>query len=332
MSSRAQWREEIMPLDPKAKAFLDQWNAAMAAADPPPPPLDEMPVGDVRGMFKGALLEWEGSSEPIAKREARTIPGPGGELPVRVYTPAGAGPYPVLVYFHGGGWVIGDLDTHDGVCRALANGADCVVVSVDYRLAPEHRYPAAAEDCYAATVWVAEHARELGADSSRIAVAGDSAGGNLAAVVDLMARDRGGPPLVHQLLVYPVTDHRRDTASYREFADGYLLDENLMAYFWKQYLSGESDGRGAYASPLRAPDLAGLPPALVITAEFDPLRDEGEAYAARLREAGVPVTLSRYDGVPHGFFSMAAVLDQARSSRDEATAALRAAFARQKVA
>src|SRR5262249_5257951 len=221
-------------------------------------------------------------------------------------TPAGDGPLPLLMYFHGGGWVIGDLDTCEGICRSLANGAGCIVVAVDYRLAPEHRYPAAAEDCYAATAWAAEHARELGGDSRRIAVGGDSAGGTLTTVVALMARDRGGPPLGHQLMVYPVTEHSYETASYRDFADGYLLNLELMTYFWNQYLGGASDGLDRYASPLRAPDLRGLPPALVITAEFDPLRDEGEAYAARLREAGVPVTLSRYDGVFHAFFSMAA--------------------------
>ena len=326
-----------MPLDPKAQAYVDQWNAAAAAAaaaDPPPPPLDQTPVGDVRSLFKGILLGWEGSPEPIAKVETRAIPGPGGELPVRVYTPAeaGSGPSPVLVYFRGGGWVIGDLDTHDGICRSLANRAACVVVSVDYRSAPEHRFPAAAEDCYAATVWVAEHAGAIGGDPSRLAVGGDSAGGNLATVVALMARDRGGPQIVHQVMVYPVTNHSLDTASYLAFSEGYLLDKNLMAYFWGQYLAEDSAGDSAYASPLRAQDLSGLPPALVITAEFDPLRDEGEAYAARLREAGVPVTVSRYDGMIHAFFAMPAVLDQAQTAREEVAATLRAAFASHAVA
>jgi acetyl esterase len=316
-----------MPLDPKARAFLDQWNAALAAADPPSPPLDQVPVGDVRSLFKGFHLEWEGQPEPIAKVEDRTIPVPGAELPVRIYRPSGDGPLPILVYFHGGGWVIGDLDTHDGICRSLANGAGCIVVAVDYRLAPEHRFPGAAEDCYAATVWVAENARSLGGDPARIAVGGDSAGGQLTAVVSLMARDRGGPPLVYQVMIYPVTDYSYGTGSYREFADGYLLNKELMTYFWSQYLADEADGRSPHASPLRAPDLSGLPPALVITAEYDPLRDEGEAYAARLREAGVPVTLTRYDGVFHAFFVMSTVVDQCRAARQEAAAALRAAFA-----
>ena len=321
-----------MPLDPKAQAFLDQWNAATAAADPPPPPLDQMPVGDVRGLFNGLSLQWAGSPEPIAKVEDRTIPGPGGDLPLRIYTPEGAAPFPILVYFHGGGWVICNLDTHDGICRSLANGGGCVVVSVDYRLAPEHRFPAAPEDCYAATCWMAEHGRAIGGDPARIAVGGDSAGGTLATVVTLMARDRGGPSLAHQLLVYPVTDHGYDTASHREFAAGYMLNKDLMTYFWSQYLRDEADERSPYVSPLRAPNLGGLPSALVITAEYDPLRDEGEAYAARLRDAGVPVTLSRYDGVFHPFFGMPAVLDQAQSARQEAAAALWAAFAGQKMA
>jgi acetyl esterase len=326
-SSTPNWREDMMPLDPKAREFLDQWNAAQAAADPPPPPIEEVPVDEFRASLNALHLEWEGATEPVAKVENRTIPVAGAELPVRIYTPAESGPLPILVYFHGGGWVIGDLDTHDGICRTLANGAGCLVVAVDYRLAPEHRFPTAAEDCYAATVWVAEHAGQLGGDPARIAVGGDSAGGQLTAVVTLMARDRGGPRLVHQVMVYPVTDHGCETASYRDFADGYLLNRELMTYFWNQYLADEADGRSPHASPLRAPDLAGLPPALVITAEYDPLRDEGEAYAARLREAGVPVTLSRYDGMFHAFFVMATVLDQCRAAREEVAAALRAAFA-----
>ena len=233
------------------------------------------------------------------------------------------------MYFHGGGWVIGSLETHDGTCRELAAGAGCVVVSVDYRLAPEHRYPAAAEDCYAATRWCAEHAAELAIDARRIAVGGDSAGGNLAAVVAQMARDRGGPGLVLQLLVYPVTDHDFGTASYRDNAAGYLLTAADMRWFWGHYL-GDDTARGAepYASPLRAASLAGLPPALVITAELDPLRDEGEAYARALEAAGVAAKLHRYDGMIHGFFGMSAIMDQAVAAVREATGTLRFAFSR----
>jgi acetyl esterase len=234
----------------------------------------------------------------------------------------------MLVYFHGGGWVIGNLDTHDGVCRQLCNAAHCVVVSVDYRLAPEHPYPAAAEDAYAATRWVAANAAAIGGDPARIALGGDSAGGNLTAVVTLMARDRGGPPLVFQLLVYPATDApTADHPSYRENAEGYFLTRDMMLWFWNHYCGSTPDLTDAYRYPLRAKDLRRLPPAYVITAEFDPLRDEGEAYAARLREANVPVRLKRYAGMIHGFFGMGALLTQAREATKEAAEALRSAFA-----
>ncbi|HIG00948.1 MAG TPA: alpha/beta hydrolase, partial [Myxococcales bacterium] len=225
-----------------------------------------------------------------------------------------------------GGFVIGDLDTHDGTCRELAVGAECLVVSVDYRLAPEHPFPAAPEDCYAATAWLAEHCAELGGDPARLAVGGDSAGGNLAAAVALMARERGGPPLAHQLLIYPVTDYGFDTASYRENAEGYMLTRPLMEWFWNHYLADPAQGDNELASPLRAASLAQLPPATVITAEFDPLRDEGEAYAQRLSEAGVKTEMTRYDGVFHGFFGMGAAIDKAKQAVDEACTALRSTF------
>ena len=247
---------------------------------------------------------------------------------MRIYTPQGSGPFPVLVYFHGGGWVIGNVDTHDPTCRTLTNAAGCVVVSVDYRLAPEHKFPAAVDDCYAATQWVAANAAAINGDSSRIAIGGDSAGGNLTAVVAIEARDKGGPPLVFQLLVYPVTDYSFSTPSYRDNGDGYLLTKDSMVWFWDHYLRSEADGQDYRASPLRASDLTGLPPALVITAEYDPLRDEGEAYAARLQEAGVSVTCTRYDGMIHGFYGLTAVVDQARKAVEESVAALRASFAR----
>lgn len=200
------------------------------------------------------------------------------------------------------------------------------MVSVDYALAPEHKFPAPVEDCYAAAKWVAENANAIGGDPTRIAVGGDSAGGNLAAVVAIMARDRGTPPLVYQLLVYPVINFAFDTQSYRECADSYGLTKDDMAWFWNLYLPSEADGHNPYASPLRAQDLRGLPPALVITAEFDPLRDEGEAYAARLREAGVPAVCTRYNGMIHAFLSMP--FDQGKKARQEAAAGLRSAFAK----
>lgn len=309
-----------MPLDPQAQAFLDQMAASGA------PPLTSQSVAQARRSLL-VFASLGGDPEPVATVEDRKLPGPAGAIPVRVYTPAGSGPFPVLVYFHGGGWVLCDLDTHDPICRSLSNAAGCVVASVDYRLAPEHKFPAAADDCFAATQWVMNNASLINGDPGRIAVGGDSAGGNLAAVVALMARDRGGSQLVFQLLVYPVTDYYAPgTPSYHQNADGYFLTRDDMVWFWNHYLDGEADAANPYACPLRATSLTGLPPALVITAEFDPLRDEGEIYTARLRESGVPAELVRYDGMIHGFFSMAGILDQGRSALALAAAQLRSAF------
>ena len=308
-----------MPLDPQVQAFLDQVTAMNL------PPLNTMSVEEAR-QAAAALSEVHGAPEPVASVDNLAIPGPAGEIPVRVYTPEQSGPLPVLVYFHGGGWVLGDLESHDALCRTLANAAGCVVASVEYRLAPEHKFPAAAEDAYAATRWAAENAAQIGGDPQRIAVGGDSAGGNLAAVAALMARDRGGPQLGFQLLIYPATDSACDTTSCRENAEGYLLTLQMMRWFWNHYLNSEADRVNAYAAPLRAPDVRGLPPALVLTAEFDPLRDEGEAYAARLRAAGVPVQLKRYDGMIHGFLGMGALIDRARTAIEEIAADLRTAL------
>jgi acetyl esterase len=309
-----------MPLDPQAQALLDQMAADGGQ------PLSSLSVEDSRQAVI-AFPQLGGDPERVAQVEDRDLPGPGGGIPVRIYTPEGSGPFPVLVFFHGGGWVVCDIDTHDPVCRSLARAAECIVVSVDYRLAPEHKFPAAADDCYAATQWVMNNATLINGDPDRVAVGGDSAGGNLAAVVALMARDRGGPPLVFQLLVYPVTDYYTvGTPSYQENADGYFLTRDDMVWFWNHYLNGEADAANPYACPLRAASLAGLPSALVITAEFDPLRDEGEMYAARLRESGVAAALVRYDGMIHGFFSMAGVLEQGRNALALAAAQLRSAF------
>ena len=263
--------------------------------------------------------------EQVARVENRTIPGPAGEIPVRIYTPQGSGPFPALVFFHGGGWVICNLDTHDGTCRSLANGAGCVVVSVDYRLAPEHKFPAAPEDCYAATQWVAKNAAELNVDASHIAIGGDSAGGNLTAVVAQMARDQGDPHLVFQLLIYPATNFRMDTPSIEENATGYFLTKDDMIWFMNHYLNGEEDKTNPLASPMLASDLSNLPPALIITAQYDPLRDEGELYGQKLKEAGVPVTISRYEGVIHGFVG-SIPSDKGKLAEAEASAALRMAF------
>ena len=289
------------------------------------PPLHTMSVSDARQLME-SMNVLIGAGEEVQHVEDRELPGPGGPIPTRLSRPAGDGPLPLLVYFHGGGWVLGGLASHDNVCRSLANGAGCAVLAIDYHLAPEYRFPAAVDDCYAATVWAAANAAALGCDPKRIAVGGDSAGGNLAAVISQLARDRGGPALRFQLLVYPATDAAYDTASYHENATGYFLELDGMRWFYDHYLEGAVDRSDPRVSPLRARDLRGLPPALVITAEFDPLRDEGEAYAGRLREAGVPVTLHRYDGMIHGFFAMGPLLDQGSQSVAEAVAALRAAL------
>lgn len=265
--------------------------------------------------------------EPIAKIEHRVIPGPGGDLLLRVYTPdAGDMPLPVLVYFHGGGWVIATLDTYDSSCRALAKQAGCIVASVAYRQAPEHKFPAAADDAFAAYQWIVANAAEIGGDPARVAVGGESAGGNLAAVTSLMARDKGMQMPVHQLLVYPVTDFSFDTGSYQENAMAKPLNKETMQWFWKHYLESPTDGANPYASPLRATNFGGLPPATVITAEIDPLRSEGEAYAQKLEEAGVAVTATCYSGVTHEFFGMAAGVDEAKQAVEEAAVCLRAAF------
>ena len=307
-----------MPLDPQAQKVLEQM-AALGL-----PPNHTLSPAQARINMKARP---RAAGPEVPRVEDRRIPGPDGELPVRIYTPAGPGPFPMLVWFHGGGWVIGDLEWADPMARHLTVGAGCVVVSVDYRLAPETKFPGAADDCYAATVWAAQNAARIEGDPDRIAVGGDSAGGNLAAVVSLMARDRGGPPLVFQLLVYPVTACDFDTESYRRNAEGYTLTRDGMRWFWDHYLRSAADAANPYAAPLVAEHLRGLPAALVMTAEYDPLCDEGEAYARRLQAAGVPTTCSRYDGMMHGFFGMPAVLDKGRQAVADATAALREAFA-----
>ena len=312
-----------MGLDPQAQAVLDL--VARAGR----PPYHQMTPKEARQLYRDTRAALQPDPLEMAAVKDLTADGPGGPIPLRLYRPSAGGPTPpVLVYFHGGGWVIGDLDTHDVLCRQLASESKAAVVSADYRLGPEHKFPAAVEDCWAATRWVAANGAALGLDGRRLAVGGDSAGGNLAAVVALMARDAGGPAIALQLLIYPGTDMAADTPSHREFAEGYLLTRDNIRWFIAHYLRSEADVDDWRASPGRAPSVRGLPPALVITAEFDPLRDEGEEYAARLREAGVPVRLSRYDGMIHGFFSMTGLLDRAPEAVAEAASELRAAFAR----
>jgi acetyl esterase len=305
---------------PEIRSLLDQQATSGR------PPLHHQSVEQARAFHVADAAALNGPPAPVAAVADRLVPGPAGELPVRVYTPEGSPPFPIVVFFHGGGWVVGTLDTYDPLCRALAASTPAVVVSVDYRLAPEHRWPAAVEDAYAATEWASRNAAALGGAQHRLAVAGDSAGGNLAAVVALGARDRGGPAIAFQLLVYPVLDVAGGTASWQEYADGYHLTADGMRWYWDHYLGG-ADGAAPDASPLRAAFVGGLPPALVIGAEYDILRDEGEAYAARLAEAGVDATASRHAGVVHGFVRWRAVTGAAEDALQEAAAALRSALA-----
>jgi acetyl esterase len=283
-----------MPLDEQVEEFLKQMNSAKNK------PYSQMSVEQARRQMVVATTLL-GSAPNMHQTEEISIDVDGGKIALRIYHPADVQDLPVLVYFHGGGWVLGGIDTHDGYCRALAAGAAIKVVSVDYRLAPECKFPLAAEDCYAATQWVVENAASFGGDPQRIAVGGDSAGGNLATVVALMARDRGGPELAFQLLNYPITNFDLETPSYNENAEGFGLTKDTMAWFWDHYLSSPEDAVNPYASPMKAESLAGMPPALVVTAEYDPLRDEGEAYAQRLNKEGGATELVRFEGVIHGF-------------------------------
>ena len=309
-----------MPLDPQTRAYMD----AVAALGGP---TGRLAPTEMRANALARYRHFAGPEPAIAKVEDRTVPGPDGEVPVRIYTPDAAGPLPIYVYYHGGGWVSGSIESTDHLCRTTANLTPCIVVSVDYRLAPETKFPGGLEDCYAATVWAAEHAAEIGGDGSRLAIGGGSAGGNLAVAVALLARDRNGPKIAYQMLVYPVTDNDFDRPSYKDLATGYSLTRDGMQYFWELYCANESDAGSPYMAVLRA-DLTGLPPALVITAEYDPLRDEGDALAEKLAAAGVPVEHICYEGMIHGFFTMMTAFPQARALLDESTAALRAALAR----
>ena len=316
-----------MPLDPQLQELVDA-SAAMGQLD-----MATTTADTFRVLSKAPYLDYVPSVE-VATVVDRSIPGPEAEIPVRIYTPERTSdddaPFGILVFFHGSGFVIFDLDTHDHECRVLANLGRVVVVSVDYRLAPEHKFPAAVTDARTAVHWAANHADGLGADASRLAVGGDSAGGNLAAVVARVARDEGGPPIAFQLLVYPVTDLRGGHPSRVENGEGYLLTTRVMKWFEAQYLNDDGERTDPLASPLLADSLEGLPPALVITAEYDPLRDEGDEYAERLRAAGVPVTLSRYAGAVHGFFQLSATTDIGRRAVEEAGTALRAAVGPEK--
>ena len=308
-----------MPVDPQIQALLDKGAGV--------PATDTLPVAEARTQYEARIVLMAPPAQVASVRE-QTIDGPGGGLRLRIYTPNGVGPFPLLMFFHGSGFVLCSLDTHDGMCRNLCSGGACVVVSVDYRLAPEHPFPAAPDDCLLATRWAADHSETLGADPTKIVVAGDSAGGNIAAVTALRLRDEGGPRLCGQMLLYPVTDYYDPgTPSYAENGEGYGLTRKTMVWFWDHYLKDPSDAAHPYASPLRAPDLRALPPAFVTSAEFDPLRDEAELYATRLSQAGVAVEMVRYPGMNHGFLFWVGLVDKAGVAMAESCAWLQKVFA-----
>jgi acetyl esterase len=295
-------KEQKVPLHPDAKEFMDDRTQAGSR------PVSELTVEQARKQSMD-MMRLLAPPEAVAGVRDVEATGPHGNIPIRIYTPAGTGPFPMTIYYHGGGWVLGNLETADIFCRQLTNAVPCVVASVNYRHAPEYKFPVAAEDCHAATSWLAQHADQFGVEPAKIAISGSSAGGNLAAVTALMAAHHGGPAITAQVLIVPVTNYDLTTKSYHENAEGYGLTREGMQWFWNHYLADESDGAHPHASPLRATSLAGQPPALVITAEYDPLRDEGEAYAQRLEESGVAVKRKRYDGMIHGYQGPALMSD-----------------------
>ena len=324
-----------MPIDPQIQQILNQYAKFEA------PPIPTLSPDNARNLptLKNAVDELAAthvsqriiniaspSPEPVGSIKHILIPSSDQEILARVYIPDAEGPFPALVYFHGGGWVIANLDVYDASCRALCNAAQCVVISVAYRQSPEHKFPAAIEDAHAAVQWVFQNAEKLNCDATRVAVGGESAGGNLATVSCLLARDRRGKMPIFQLLIYPVTNYGMNFPSYEENAQAKPLSSDMMPWFWKHYLRSENDGENSYVSPLRATDLSGLPPALIITAQYDPLRDEGEAYGEQLRQAGGQATVSRYDEMVHEFFGLAGVVDKAKMAVEEAAQSLQEAF------
>lgn len=308
-----------MPLDPQVADLI---------ANLGPSPFERETIAEMRIAYQDQRLPLQPPRPDIGSVEERDIAGPGGPLPVRLYTPLDAPPglLPCLVYLHGGGWVLGSLEGYETMCRTLANRAACRVLSLGYRPSPENKFPAAVEDTMAALRWLGTEGRASGVDASRIAIGGDSAGGNLAAVAAQLARAEGGLGLVLQILVYPALDLSSESASYEECAEGYMLSREAMRYFIGMYLEDHADKLDTRASPLLAADFAGLAAALVITAEFDPLRDEGEAYAEALVAAGVAVEYSCYEGMVHPFVSMGGVIDRAAEAEDQIVAALQSAF------
>ncbi len=309
----------VSPLNPKIAKRME--GRSGGGAD-----FTKMPAPEMRVSFDKLMAGTPKLNEPVANTVNRKLSiGAEWSIPVRTYNPTGTGPFPILMYFHGGGWVVGSLDGYDDLCRSLCHRAGAVVVSVDYRLAPEHKYPAAAEDCYSATAWCAAHAGEIGGDAKRLVVMGDSAGGNLAAVVALMARDRNGPAIAEQVPIYPATSCGYEMASYHFFDSGYGLSRGMMRYFWDAYLRDPADATQPYAAPLQASNLANLPPTLMITAQYDLLRDEGEAYAARLQRAGNQVRCTQYLGMTHGFINGGAIYPEADQAISQVSKAVRLA-------
>jgi acetyl esterase/lipase len=312
-----------MPLDPLVKGFLDQLTAA------PGPKMWEMSPTDARAAF-AVMMQLVGPKDvPIGKIENLVVPGPGGDIPIRVYAPVAGGgdPLPALIYFHGGGFVIGDLETHDGLCRMFANEGGFRVIAVDYRLSPEHKFPAAVDDAYAAVTWIEANAATFGVDPNRIALGGDSAGGALAAVVSQMAKEKAAPKIAFQLLLFPTTQIGTQTRSLREFAEGYFLEGKTIRWFFENYLPADIDKSDPRISPLCAPDLSGLPPAYVMVAGFDPLYDEGIQYAEKLKAAGVAVEVADYPDLVHCFIYLQAVIPQAHEATAAAAMAVRNALA-----
>lgn len=308
-----------MPVNPRIQLFLDKLNAM-------PQPLLSKTTPEAYRASEQETMNFQQKPEPVKQVENRCLPLAGREIPIRIYRPEGQAPFPALVYFHGGGWVIGSLDSHDSICREITNSANCVVISVDYRLAPEHKFPAAVEDAYDSLQWIDNHSKELEIDGDRIAVGGDSAGGNLATVPCIMAKELKTPDVIHQFLLYPSTGYQEEPPSIRENAEGYLLTGELMEWFRDHYFNNDKEIQNPYASPILYNDLTGLPAATILTAQYDPLRDVGKAYAEKLQGAGVRVNYKNYDGLIHGFANFAPFVPEARDALEDGAEELRKAF------